>query len=137
MKCYQHGYGACSQTVYVDHVKANFDLDAITNSGMNLVYDAIEEYSTFRSVYTQEELVEMNRNFRLRFNTDLSKVSIQAYDLTTYFSCHFFGLNAQCKALMNDFNPVQIDKGDGFENRSVFIVEQENFELIKKAIVAQ
>lgn len=87
--------------------------------------------------YYADELVEMNRNFRLRFNTDLSKVSIQAYDLTTYFSCHFFGLNAQCKALMNDFNPVQIDKGDGFENRSVFIVEQENFELIKKAIVAK
>ena len=38
---------------------------------------------------------------------------------------------------MNDFSLEQIDKGDGFENRTVFIVEQENFELIKKAIVAQ
>ena len=29
------------ETRYVDHVKANFDLDAISNSGMNLVYDAM------------------------------------------------------------------------------------------------
>ena len=29
------------ETMYIDHVKANFDLDAITNSGMNLVYDAM------------------------------------------------------------------------------------------------
>ena len=29
------------ETIYVDHVKANFDLDSISNSGMNLVYDAM------------------------------------------------------------------------------------------------
>ncbi len=29
------------ETMYVDHVKANFDLDAIKNSGLNLVYDAM------------------------------------------------------------------------------------------------
>jgi phosphomannomutase len=29
------------ETRYVDHVKANFDLDAITNSGLNLMYDAM------------------------------------------------------------------------------------------------
>lgn len=29
------------ETRYVDHVKANFDLDAITNSGLTLVYDAM------------------------------------------------------------------------------------------------
>ncbi len=29
------------ETRYVDHVKANFDLDAINNSGLNLMYDAM------------------------------------------------------------------------------------------------
>ena len=29
------------ETRYVDHVKKNFDLDAISNSGLNLVYDAM------------------------------------------------------------------------------------------------
>jgi phosphomannomutase len=29
------------ETMYVDHVKANFDLDAINNSGLNLVFDAM------------------------------------------------------------------------------------------------
>jgi phosphomannomutase len=29
------------ETRYVDHVKANFDLDAIANSGLNLIYDAM------------------------------------------------------------------------------------------------
>lgn len=29
------------ETMYVDHAKANFDLDAIKNSGMNLVFDAM------------------------------------------------------------------------------------------------
>ncbi|MFN5415808.1 MAG: phosphoglucomutase/phosphomannomutase family protein [Flavobacteriia bacterium] len=29
------------ETMYVDHVKANFDLDAIKNSNLNLVYDAM------------------------------------------------------------------------------------------------
>jgi LysM repeat protein len=87
--------------------------------------------------YYTDELVEMNKGFRTRFNTDLSKISIQAYDITTFFSCYFFGLEGKCKSLMNNFNLVQIDKGDGFENRSVFIVEQESFELVKKTIIAQ
>lgn len=29
------------ETIYVDHVRASFDLDAIQNSGLNLVYDAM------------------------------------------------------------------------------------------------
>lgn len=29
------------ETLYVDHVKANFDIEAIKNSGLNLVYDAM------------------------------------------------------------------------------------------------
>ncbi len=79
----------------------------------------------------------MNRNFRSRFNTDLSKFSIQAYDITTFFSFYLFGLESAPKSLMNQFMIEQIDDGDGFENRSVFIVEQENFELIKKEVIAR
>ena len=29
------------ETLYCDHVRASFDLDAIRNSGLNLVYDAM------------------------------------------------------------------------------------------------
>ena len=87
--------------------------------------------------YYSNDLIEMNRNFRSRFNTDLSKFSIQAYDITTFFSFYLFGLESAPKSLMNQFMIEQIDDGDGFENRSVFIVEQENFELIKKEVIAR
>lgn len=87
--------------------------------------------------YYSDQMISMNDRFRERFNTDLTKVSIQSYDLLTYFACNFFGLNPQCKPLMNEFNMWQVDNGDGFENSSVFIIEQENFELIKRGFVAR
>lgn len=87
--------------------------------------------------YYSDKMTSMNDRFRARFNTDMSKVSIQAYDLMTYFSCYFFGLQGHCDPLMNSFQMSQVDNGDGFENSSVFIVEQENFELIKRELIAK
>lgn len=87
--------------------------------------------------YYTDEVEVMNKNFRDRFHTDLSKVSLQSYDLMTYFSGYFFNIENCCKPLMNSFDMKQVDNGDGFENTSVFIVEQEDYELVKRNRVAK
>lgn len=87
--------------------------------------------------YYSEQMMGMNARFRERFNTDMSKVSVQAYDLMTYFSCQFFGLSGKCDPLMNSFNMSQVDQGDGFENSSVYIIEQEKFELVKRDLIVK
>ena len=87
--------------------------------------------------YYSEEMKSMNERFRTRFNTDLSKISIQSYDIMTFFASNFFGLEEKCKPLMNVFTMGQVDNGDGFENNSVFIIEQENYELIKRGLIVR
>ena len=81
--------------------------------------------------YYTDEMVEMNKLYRAKYKTDMSKVAVQAYDVTTFFCSSFFLGNDRPFLLMNDIRMNQISEFDGYENARVFIVEQEEFELIE------
>ena len=71
----------------------------------------------------------MNETFRNEYNTDMSKMAIQGYDIMNYF-CDSFFLELESKAsLMNDFQIEQIGQGHGNENSKSFVISQEEFEL--------
>lgn len=79
--------------------------------------------------YYTDEMKEMNKWHRRLYNTDLSRVAVQGYDVMMHFCSEFF-LNSHAFLMMNDIQMEQISEQDGYENRKVFIVEQEDFELI-------
>lgn len=79
--------------------------------------------------YYTEAMTELNRMYREKYKTDMSKVAVQAYDIMMYFSSDFF-LEKGAFQMMNDFNVLPAYESDGYENKTVFIIEQEEFELI-------
>lgn len=81
--------------------------------------------------YYSEPMVAMNRAYRARYKTDMSRVAVQAYDVLTYFCQQFFLNGKRSHLLMNDINMMQISEQDGYENSRIFIIEQENYELIE------
>lgn len=78
--------------------------------------------------YAQTE--KLHRKYRSAYNSDMTKMSIQGFDVMFYF-CSEFLLNQKSKQLvMNDFDLNQKGNGNGFENEHYFILEQIDFELV-------
>ena len=74
-------------------------------------------------------MIELNRTFRREYNTDMSKMSVQAYDVFLFYCSSFFLENKKPNLMMNNFRMEQLSESDGYENQNVFILEQEEFEL--------
>lgn len=81
--------------------------------------------------YFEENVVSLNKIYRSKYKTDLTKMAVQGYDVLMYFSSFFFLDNVKTNLIMNDFNMKSISNGDGQENSNVFIIEQEDFDLLK------
>ncbi|MCH2228862.1 MAG: LysM peptidoglycan-binding domain-containing protein [Crocinitomicaceae bacterium] len=81
--------------------------------------------------YYSDLAIDINKEFRVRYKTDMSKFSMQAYDVVTYFCNYFFLGNESSNLLMNDFQMSQVSEADGYENIKIFMVEQEEYELLK------
>lgn len=81
--------------------------------------------------YYSKPMVEMNRAYRTRYKTDMSRVAVQAYDVLTYFCQEFFLNGKRAHLLMNDIYMEQVSEQDGYENTRIFIIEQEDYDLIE------
>lgn len=81
--------------------------------------------------YYSDLAIKVNRAYRAEYKTDMSKFSMQAYDVVLFYCSSFFLENKKQNLLMNDFNMKQLSERDGFENSKIFLIEQEDFELIK------
>ena len=57
-------------------------------------------------------------------------MAIQGYDVLLYFSSAFFLENKNVNLIMNNFNMKSISVTDGQENSNIFIIEQDNFDLL-------
>ena len=80
--------------------------------------------------YYQEDVIALNRVYRSKYKTDLTKMAVQGYDVMLHFCNYFFLQREDVNLVMNDFVMKQLSKGDGFENSNVFIIEQEDFDLL-------
>lgn len=80
--------------------------------------------------YYEDNVVALNRIYRTKYKTDISKMAIQGYDVLLYFSSTFFLKGKKMNLIMNDFVMKAISNSDGQENTKVFMIEQEDFELI-------
>lgn len=87
--------------------------------------------------YYSSNVSSLNESFRNKFNTDLSRVAIQSYDIMMYFASSFFMRTENAQLLMNKFDLKQVAPGDGFENKTTFIIGQKDFELFKIDTIAR
>lgn len=100
------------------------DINNIYKNKFNLHFGS----PNFVDYYT-DEMIELNRAFRREYNTDMSKMAIQAYDVFLFYCSNFFLENKKPNLMMNNFRMEQVSESDGYENQNVFIVEQEEYEL--------
>ncbi|MFT5858525.1 MAG: LysM repeat protein [Flavobacteriaceae bacterium] len=90
--------------------------------------------SNFLDYYT-DNMVRLNKLHRNWFKTDLSRMAVHGYDIVSYFSSEFFlESNLKPSMMMSDFKMEQISPADGYENRSIFIVEQDEYELFNSEV---
>ena len=100
------------------------DINNIYKNKFNLHFGS----PNFVDYYT-DEMIELNRTFRREYNTDMSKMAVQAYDVFLFDCSNFFLENQKPNLMMNNFRMEQFSESDGYENQNVFIVEQEEYEL--------
>lgn len=80
--------------------------------------------------YNKPDLIRVNRTFRSKYNTDMSRMAVQGFDVMLGFATRFLLEKEKPSLLMNTFKLDQVGSGHGFENTYTFIIEQEEYELI-------
>ena len=118
-----------SDDLYVYGTRDWLKFDEVNNVSNNK-YNFHYGYSNFVDYYA-DEMIELNRLYRNRYNTDLSHSAAQAYDVTLFFCVDFFLEDVTPNLMINDFKMKQISEKDGYENSNVFLVGQEEFKLVK------
>jgi hypothetical protein len=80
--------------------------------------------------YSDANTIKFHKGFRAKFNTDLTKVMAQGFDVTFYFLSKMFMDKEPRNLLMNEFTIKKVSANDGFENTSTFIYKQVDFEYV-------
>ncbi|XOV68842.1 MAG: LysM peptidoglycan-binding domain-containing protein [Fluviicola sp.] len=119
--------------IYIYGTKDWVDFESINNDFKNR-YNFRFASSTFRDYYT-DLMIHVNRNFRERYSTDMSKFAVQGYDILLEMGSHFFLEDIEVNLLANDFDMRQISPSDGYENNHIFIIEQEDYELVNTELL--
>jgi LysM repeat protein len=83
--------------------------------------------------YTYEETKLLNKVYRKTYNADMTKMSVQGFDVLLFFSLKYLLNQDPNFGIMSDFNMVQKGTGNGFENNNSFILKQQDFEIVKIA----
>lgn len=82
--------------------------------------------------FKDSTIIDIARDYREVYNTDLTKISALGFDIasyiTNYYLLHNYGV---FHGVMGDIEMVQKGEGNGFENSSVWIMHQQDFELFK------
>ena len=90
------------------------------------MFSAPNEFS-----YENETTKDLARLYRRTYNADMSKMAVQGYDVMLFFCLKYLlGKNPE-RGIMSNFNMVQKGAGNGFENNNCFILQQQDFEIVK------
>lgn len=125
-------FRSSTDNIFVFGMKAwmNFsDVNSVYRNKYNFHFPSANHLDYYR-----DDVIEFNKKFRAKYNTDLSRMAAQGYDIVTYFCSSFFLENDSPHLFMNDFQLEKTADGSGYTNKKTFIVEQEEFELFDAEI---
>lgn len=81
--------------------------------------------------YSSASVKKVMKIYRSEFNSDMSKMATQGFDVTFYFCSKYLMGKEKVEGLMTDFEMFQKGNGNGFENGNVYILKQQDFEINK------
>jgi LysM repeat protein len=82
--------------------------------------------------FKDSSILEVARDYREVYNTDLTKISALGFDIASYISNYYLLHNLGVfHGVMGDIKMVQKGEGNGFENNSVRILYQKDYEIFK------
>ncbi len=114
-------------TVFGTKEWQNFDdINGSYKNKYNFHFSAPNDFN-----YSYESTKALNKTYRKTFNADMTKMSVQGFDVLMYFGMKYLLDKDPSAGVMSNFNLVQKGAGNGFENHNAFILRQENFEIIK------
>ncbi|MES2588192.1 MAG: LysM peptidoglycan-binding domain-containing protein [Bacteroidota bacterium] len=85
--------------------------------------------------YSYDLTKKLLRKYRVKYSSDLSKYGVQGFDVSMYFIQDFFLNKSNTVGVMNKINMKSVGSGSGFENKTCFILKQENYEMKQVSIV--
>jgi LysM repeat protein len=81
--------------------------------------------------YSYEAIKEVMKIYRKNYNSDMSKMAVQGFDVPFFFISKYLLGKEMSEGLMTNFEMFQKGNGNGFENGNVYILKQQDFEIIK------
>jgi hypothetical protein len=79
-----------------------------------------------------ESFQNFARQYRSRFLSEPEKLTVQGYDVVHYFIRNYFMKNLiGYKSVINNFNYQSTGEGHGMENKTVFILRYDGWNLIE------
>jgi hypothetical protein len=116
-------------TVFGTKEWINFDdINGAYKNKYNFQFSAPNDFN-----YSHEKTKELAKKYRKNFNADMSKMSVQGFDVILFFASKYLLKTKTSDGVMSDFNLVQKGAGNGFENNNSFILKQQDFEIVKIA----
>lgn len=116
-------------TVFGTKEWINFDdINGAYKNKYNFHFSAPNDFN-----YSHEKTKELAKIYRKNFNADMSKMSVQGFDVILFFASKYLLKAENSVGVMSDFNLVQKGAGNGFENNNAFILKQQDFEIVKIA----
>lgn len=104
------------------------DINGAYKNKYNFQFSAPNEFS-----YANETTKDMARLYRRTYNADLSKMAVQGYDVMMFFCLKYLMNESPERGIMSNFKMVQKGAGNGFENNNCYILQQQDFEIVKLA----
>ncbi|MBU2020306.1 MAG: ABC transporter substrate-binding protein, partial [Bacteroidetes bacterium] len=112
--------------VYATKDAANLDdLPTKNKSKINLHYIAPHDF-----YYEKPEIKEIHKEYRKLYNSDMSKMAVQGYDLLLYTGEVMLLQKKEKGLLMNHFNFIEKGRGNGFENQNGYLFKFQDYEII-------
>jgi hypothetical protein len=81
--------------------------------------------------YSYESIKEVMKIYRKNYSSDMSKMAVQGFDVSFFFISKYLLGKEISEGLMTNFEMFQKGDGNGFENGNVYILKQQDFEIIK------
>ncbi len=83
--------------------------------------------------YYSDPMIHLNKQHRTRYKTDLSKMAVHGYDVMMHFCSDFFLKKKSC-LMMSKFDMKQLDEKSGYVNKSLYVLEVDEYELFNSEI---
>lgn len=117
-----------AENIFVFGTKEWVNYDAIKPHYKNKFHYTFASPSDLNYKYFETE--KLHLKYRSKYNSDMTKMAVQGFDVTLYFCANLLLNKTNNDMVMNQFEMKQRTIGSGYENMNSFIIRQSDYELI-------